>query len=218
MNTKKKISPREKANWNDILPILLSIISLVISAISIYQSYKAQQFVQQESIRQYSAIAVPSYYIAQSPDLKSDYDTKTLGNLCSQRSLLTTDYWRQTEAASFDNKTRYLFLIIKNQGPGPLTDFYFSELDWKPKVNAANPNVLAGIESVRSSLAKGECLSLLVDVLGSYDVSKKLADQVDINFTDIVFRETYKDLLGNVYNPPKISIINESVTSVELTR
>ncbi len=209
---------RKKMNWRDALPILFSIISLMISGISIYQSYKAQQSVQDETNRQYLAIAVPTYYLAESPDLKSDYDTKTLEDLCSRKSLLTTDYWRQAQSSTHNNETRYLFLIIKNQGPGTVKDFYFSELDWKPKDNIIAPDVLVGAKSVRSWLDKDECLALLVDVLNSYDESKKLANQPGIHFTDIALRGSYVDLLGNVYEPPHISILDEGLPALQLTK
>ncbi len=218
MKTSKNNNLHNKVSLKEILPILFSIISLGISTTSLYQSYKAQQFVQNETARQYFAIVFPSYYVAQSPDLKSEYDAKSLANLCSQRLLLTTDYWRQTKAANFSDTTRFLFLIVTNRGPGTIKDFYFSELDWKPKENIVAPNILAGAESVRSVLNKGECLALLIDIPSSYDESKALAKQVDIHFTDVIFKYSYMDLLDNEYNSPKVNLASESMISIELVK
>jgi hypothetical protein len=215
---KKSKFLRDTVNWKDVIPIIFSCVSLMLSSISIRQSYQANQFVKDQTTRQYFALAVSSYYMAQSPDLKAEYDTTNLENLCSRRLLLTTDYWRETKSANLSPSTRYLFLVVQNFGPGVVKDLYFSKLNWEPKENVIAPNVLAGAESIRNWLDKGDCLVLLIDVLSSYDPTKKIYEEPNIHFADISYEYSYQDLLGNDYDPSVDSIFDDSIPSIQFTK
>ena len=137
------------------------------------------------------------YFVASSPDLSSDHDTKQINSFDFSVRLLKTSYWRQISSSSSEESSDdYLFIFILNYGRGAALDIKLNA-SWIPESN--RPNGFLDFEGENFILPPGQLCALLIDTIDDYDPSQDLKDQVDLHFDSIEFFLGYEDEIMQEY-------------------
>ncbi len=189
----------------------LAVLALFVALGSCYKSDEANRISrmalkanQDQISRENTPTIEVAYYIAKSPDLQAEYDSRWIDRLQLAWRRVPTRFWR-TEWSQYkgDPEKWYLFICIVNRGPGRAERINITSYTWVPKINERRPDGLMDMEAPLGILDRGQFYALLVDTLRTPDLAKPLEST---HFVEMTLKVEYTDALGREYKPLEIGI------------